>query len=70
MPDKDKFMMYMTITIVVAIIVNSFVHKEANLVRDLITVLAYWMPSPITSNSDKQNVYIPPPSKNNSDSEY
>lgn len=66
MLEKDRFLMYMTVGISVAIIINSFIHKDGNLVRDLMTVLAYWMPSPMTP--DKQSIYIAPPSKNNSES--
>lgn len=63
---KDRFLMYMTGMMCVAVIVNSIVHRDNNLVQNLMTILAYWMPSPMTP--DKQSIYIAPPSKNNSES--
>lgn len=64
--EKERFLMYMTIGISIAIVVNSVIHKDGNLVRDLMTVLAYWMPSPMMP--DKQSIYFAPSSKSNTES--
>ena len=64
--DKDKFLMIMTVAIFLVIIINSFLHGNNNLVKDLMIILSYWLPSPMSNSSS--NVYIAPNSKDNSDS--
>lgn len=66
MTTRDKFLMGLTIGICVAIVTNSIVNNDDSLVRNLMLVLAYWMPSPITQ--EKHNTYIVPPASSNTES--
>jgi F0F1-type ATP synthase assembly protein I len=54
---KDLFLMSLSVFICIAIIANAVRNNDAGMVRDLMGVLAFWMPSPIAignnNNTDK-----------------
>jgi hypothetical protein len=44
---KDYFLMGLSVFICIAIIANGIEKKDNGMVRDLMALLAFWMPSPI-----------------------
>jgi hypothetical protein len=50
---KDYFLMALSVFICIAIVANAIKTKDNGMVRDLMAVLAFWMPSPISGIVNK-----------------